>query len=369
MNGAVRQESPAARRFRRAEGAYTFLQGQIATTPRGIELVDASVEQLELVRDLVTDPRQKARFEQILAAKPQGADVEMRPGSYVALAGSGELKGRIKWLEQIRAEDTHGVFNKKRVGPFRIGGHLLNVGEEPQISGLHGTGTIYFGGCHLRCKGCQYYALAYNPKSGVAQTPERLAELFLKYQAKGAHSLQLMTPSHCVVEIAQALALAVPKGLFIPLVYNSGGHEDPRALAALEGLVDIYLPDLKAGSADAGAHFTAKGDYQAVSQAAIREMLRQVGPLELDHRGIAQRGLLIRHLLLPNGVGEAEKVAEFLATLAPGLPVHLMGQWAPNELTTGSTLHRRIRSDEYAQAARAFEAAGLTLIEDERPKE
>lgn len=365
MEFAVRQQSPVARRFRAAEGTYTFNQGRIEFTAAGIELVDATREQLELFRTRLKGD-QEARVDQILAARPTGADALMRPGSYVALAQSGELDRRIQVLQAIRERDAAGVFNPKRVGPFRIGGHLLNVGEEPAISGLHGTGTVYFGGCHLRCKGCQYYTLAYNPKSGVAETPERLAALFLKYQQRGAHSLQLMTPSHCVVEIAQALQLAAAKGLYIPMVYNSGGHEDPAALAAMEGLVDIYLPDLKAGSAEAGSKFTSTADYQARSQAAIREMYRQVGPLQVDERGIAQRGVLVRHLLLPGGEAEAEQVARFLASVAAGLPVHLMGQWTPNDLTVGTELHRRVTPGEYAAAARAFEGAGLTLIEDER---
>jgi putative pyruvate formate lyase activating enzyme len=202
-------------------------------------------------------------------------------------------------------------------------------GEEPPLSGTSGSGTIFFTGCSLRCVFCQNYQIA-QLGEGDEVTPEQLADMMLRLQDRGCHNVNFVTPSHVVAQILEALVLAAEGGLRLPLVYNTAGYDSHEALALLDGVIDIYLPDMKYGdSAVARRHSKVRG-YVEVNQAAVREMYRQVGDLVVDERGVARRGLLVRHLVLPGGLANTEQVLAFLRhEVSPTVTVNLMPQYRP----------------------------------------
>ena len=232
----------------------------------------------------------------------------------------------------------------------------LHLWEEPCISGRMGSGTVFFSGCTLKCCFCQNYAIS---SEGVGKeiTPRRLGDIFLELEEKGAHNINLVTPTHFTTAIRQALL--EPPG--VPVVWNSGGYERPETLRTLEGLVQIYLPDLKYADSALAGRYSAAPDYFEAAAAAIREMFRQVGPCVFDEAGILRRGVVIRHLLLPGALENTKAVLDWIAeTFAPGeVLVSLMSQYTPQSGAEG-LLRRRVTGAE-SRAARAYmENLGLT---------
>src|SRR5512142_41478 len=177
----------------------------------------------------------------------------------------------------------------------------LHFGEEPPISGVRGSGTIFFAGCNLRCVFCQNYQISQKFQQSHTRTltTEELASEMLRLQHEGAHNINMVSPSHMIFQMADAIQAAKRKGLVVPIVYNTNGYDSVEALRQIRGLVDIYLPDIKYLDDGLGKRYSAVKDYAAVIPGALREMLGQVGPLEMDEEGIAVRGLLVRHLVLP----------------------------------------------------------------------
>jgi putative pyruvate formate lyase activating enzyme len=233
--------------------------------------------------------------------------------------------------------------------------------EEPPISGWAGSGTIFFSGCTARCLFCQNYPIS---QLGVGDevTPGRLAQMMLELQAKGVHNINLVTPTHYVPQFLQALLLAVPAGLRVPIVYNTSGYDTVDTLQLLDGIVDLYLPDAKYGDDRVATRLSGFIGYVAANRAALQEMLRQVGAeLVLDDLGIAQRGMIIRHLVLPNGLSQTAAVLPWLAQhLSPRVWVSLMDQYFPaHRAVNHPELGRRITPAEYQTAIDAFHAAGL----------
>jgi len=207
----------------------------------------------------------------------------------------------------------------------------LHFGEEPPISGTRGSGTIFFAGCNLRCVFCQNYQISqeFQPRETKVLTPDSLAEEMLRLAAAGAHNINLVSPSHVVFQAADAIVAAKARGLTIPIVYNSNGYDSVDALRQIRGLVDIYLPDIKYLSNHLAQHYSAVSNYADVIPGVLREMLDQVGHLELDDDGIARRGLLVRHLVLPGAVDNSRRCLAFLAELSPAIHVSLMSQYSP----------------------------------------
>lgn len=236
----------------------------------------------------------------------------------------------------------------------------LHHGEEPPISGTRGSGTIFFVGCNLRCHFCQNYPLS-QMGHGQPASPQALAEKMLHLQKRGAHNINLVTPSHVVPQFLAGLAIAAKRGLTLPIVYNSSGYEGMEALALLDGVVDIYMPDIKYATRDAAARCSDAPDYWERVRPAIREMYRQVGALVVDDEGIGVRGMLIRHLVLPGLLDSPDKVFEFVATeLSRDVPVNLMSQYFPADRAVGDPLlGRKITKEEFAEAERALHAWGL----------
>lgn len=238
--------------------------------------------------------------------------------------------------------------------------HGPHFGEEPPLVGRFGSGTIFFSSCNLQCVFCQNWEISQRGE-GREVAPEELARLMLALQGAGCHNINLVSPSHLVAQLLAALALAVEQGLRLPIVYNSGGYDSPEALALLDGIVDIYLPDMKFADSTKAAPWLGVADYAEVNQAALREMHRQVGELQLGTTGIARRGLLIRHLLLPDNAAGTDALLRFVAEeLSPGTWLNLMDQYRPcYRADQYPPLDRRPTRSELRQARRWGRDLGL----------
>ncbi len=236
----------------------------------------------------------------------------------------------------------------------------LHHGEEPPISGFRGSGTIFFSGCNLCCVFCQNYPISQMRHGRPVSTAE-LAEAMLSLQERGAHNINLVTPSHMTWLFLEALAVAVAAGLKVPIVYNSSGYDGIEALQLLDGIIDIYMPDLKYSSNDAAQRCSSAENYWEVATAALKEMLRQVGHLELDPEGVATRGMMIRHLVLPGDLSGTEKALTFIAEdLGAQTYVSLMRQYFPANRAPGiPPLDRQLTSDEFEHAVEILHRLGL----------
>jgi len=241
----------------------------------------------------------------------------------------------------------------------KIASWNLHHGEEPPISGIRGSGTIFFSGCSFRCVFCQNYPIS-QMGHGNEITVAELAYRMLLLQQKGAHNINLVTPTHFVPQIVEAVAAAVPRGLRIPLVYNSNGYDDVETLKLLEGIVDIYLPDMKYGDDSNAEHYSGVSGYVEKNRAAVTEMYRQVGELRVDEHGIAKKGLIIRHLVLPGNRANTQQVLEFIALLSPSIPVSLMSQYFPAYRAHAiPELKRKLLSEEYEHVQDILDRLGL----------
>ena len=238
-----------------------------------------------------------------------------------------------------------------------------HFGEEPMISGTKGSGTIFFSNCNLRCTYCQNYQIS-QEGLGNEITDDALAGLMLDLQKKGCHNINLVSPTHYLPNIVSALGIAIQKGLNIPIVYNSNGYEKTETLEILDGLIDIYLPDIKYSKNDVAVKLSNAPKYVEYNKAALKEMYRQVGNLELDSNSIAVKGLLIRHLVLPNDLAGSQKSFQFLASeLSKDVHIGIMAQYKPCfKATDDPDLGRKINSNEYRRALRLAKEAGLHNI-------
>jgi putative pyruvate formate lyase activating enzyme len=237
-----------------------------------------------------------------------------------------------------------------------------HFGEETPLVGRRGSGTIFFSHCNLLCAYCQNWQISHGGH-GALLSDQGLGRIMLRLQDLGCHNINLVTPTHYAPNIAQALRSAVLLGLRIPLVYNCGGYESLEVLRLLDGMVDIYMPDFKyAHGAMAERYSAGAQDYPEVAMAAIAEMYRQVGNLTVDESGIALRGLIIRHLVLPNNVAGTEKFLRSVGEkLSPHAYVNLMSQYRPEHRARQyPDLSRRISGAEYRQALEWARQAGLT---------
>ncbi|MCX8061985.1 MAG: radical SAM protein [Anaerolineales bacterium] len=237
-------------------------------------------------------------------------------------------------------------------------------GEENPLRGWRGSGTIFFAGCNLRCQYCQNYEIS-QLYQGYAVTATQLAEIMLHLQAMGCHNINFVSPSHVIVPILQALAIARPKGLHLPLVYNTGGYDSLSALKLLDGIIDIYMPDMKYGNANLARKYSRIPNYPQINQQAVKEMHRQVGDLILDENGIAQRGLLIRHLVLPNHIAGSEQILKFIAEeISPNTYLNIMDQYRPLYLAHQyPELNRRITLREYQDVIELARSLGLNRLD------
>ena len=234
-----------------------------------------------------------------------------------------------------------------RFDAARVARTMLHHWEEPFISGVAGSGAVFFSGCNLGCVFCQNEVLQ-SGKPGRDFDANGLAELFLSLQEQGAHNINLVTPTPHTLVLRDALRRARQRGLAVPIVYNSGGYERVEALRALEGLVDVYMPDLKYISPALSERFSGAADYFSVAGPAIDEMFRQVGSLTFGGDGLAKRGLLVRHLVLPNCLDDSRRVLDYLhAHLPKDTALSLMRQYAPTPRAMQTPLNRILTTREY----------------------
>lgn len=226
----------------------------------------------------------------------------------------------------------------------------LHFGEEPPISGTQGSGTIFFTGCNLRCVFCQNYQISQEHQGTAPLTlsPEELAKKMIELQEQGAHNINFVSPSHMLVQMAEAIQIAKTLGLTLPIVYNSNGYEDLNALRQLKGLIDIYLPDCKYADNELGRRYSDVPDYADVIGPVIKEMLAQVGHLHCDENGIATRGLLVRHLVLPACLDNSRACLDLLASCSCDLHLSIMSQYSPQYKAKNTPpLNRCLQPAEY----------------------
>ncbi len=288
----------------------------------------------------------------------------LEPG-YKQLQREGILKTRAEQLKEILEScdlcpHLCGVNRQtSKRGFCRSDNDLLvasyspHFGEEKPLVGANGSGTIFFSHCNLRCVYCQNFDISCG-LYGHKTTVEELADIMLDLQERDCHNINLVTPTHFVPQIVEALWIAAESGLNIPVVYNTGGYESMKTLKLLENIVDIYMPDIKYGDEKKAKKYSGIPNYPEVAKQAVKEMHRQVGNLITDDQGIAQKGLLIRHLVLPNGLSDTEKVMKFIAEeISPDTYVNIMAQYHPaHKALYVPELDRRITMEEYREAVK-----------------
>lgn len=239
-----------------------------------------------------------------------------------------------------------------------------HFGEEQPLVGSHGSGTIFLTHCNLGCLFCQNYSISHL-NEGEEISFERLSRMMVAMQSLGCHNINFVSPTHFVPQILKALPMAIHMGLSVPLVYNTGGYDSVETLQLLDGLFDIYMPDFKYSSGQVAKEYSQAEDYPQVAKQALKEMFRQVGDLVLDDRGIALRGLLVRHLVLPSGLAGTQEVMRFLSQeISRNTYVNVMAQYYPcGDIPPGSPLYRRISKLEYIQAVEMAKKEGITRLD------
>lgn len=297
---------------------------------------------------------------------------------YLALAESGELRRRV---EAAREALRHCVLCPWRCDVDRLAGkvgvcrtadeavvtaHHPHFGEEAPLRGRCGSGTIFFAWCNLRCVFCQNWEIS-QVGEGRAAGPDDLATMMLDLQRRGCHNINLVTPSHVIPQILQALDMAAEGGLRLPILYNTGGYDDAEALRLLDGVVDIYMPDMKYADPEVSQRLSRVRDYPERNREAVREMHRQVGDLVIGEDGLARRGLLVRHLVLPEGLAGTREVARFLAQgISCDTYINIMGQYYPEyHADRYPPMDRRPTRREVAAAFRAAREEGLRRFHEE----
>ncbi|MFC1836615.1 radical SAM protein [Thermodesulfobacteriota bacterium] len=237
-------------------------------------------------------------------------------------------------------------------------------GEESPLVGISGSGTIFFTSCNLKCVFCQNFEISHLMEGRDTDSPN-LAKVMLELQHIGCHNINFVTPSHVVPQILEALYLAAQNGLSVPLVYNTGGYDLVDTLRLLDGVVDIYMPDLKFMDSEICELLMDAPDYPEVVMAAIREMHRQVGDLHIDERGIATRGLLIRHLVMPNDLAGTKEAMRFLAKeISTNTYVNIMNQYRPcGRSNRFERINRSLTREEYAKALETAQEEGITKLD------
>lgn len=295
---------------------------------------------------------------------------------YVRLHARGLLKGRV-----VSARDRMRACNlcPRQCGADRLSGetgfcrtaenawvasYAPHFGEEAPLVGRHGSGTIFFTHCNLGCRFCQNYDISHEG-AGLPVSHAQLAEMMLRLQQMGCHNVNLVSPSHVVPAVLAALEIAVSKGLHVPLVYNSGGYDALETLALLDGVVDIYMPDFKFWAAVSGSAYCGVEDYPTVAQAAVLAMHGQVGDLVVDAEGVARRGLIVRHLVMPEGIAETRGILTFIANqLSLDTYVNLMPQYRPcGQANQFPELSRRLSTREFEAAVLAAMELGLRRLD------
>jgi putative pyruvate formate lyase activating enzyme len=300
------------------------------------------------------------------------------PPPYVALARSGELGRRAAEAHELLGErcvvcprgckvdrraDVKGLC---AIGRYAVvASYFPHFGEENCLRGWRGSGTIFFSGCNLRCVFCQNHDISWEVR-GEQVSAVRLAEMMLELQSIGCHNINWVTPEHVVPQILEAMPLAVDAGLELPIVYNTSSYDSLDSLRLMEGIVNVYMPDFKLWTRESARRYLKRPDYADVARETVKEMHRQVGDLVLDERGLARRGLIVRHLVMPGLLDETEAILRFVAQeLGTGCYVNLMGQYYVSgkvgQNGEYTEIARGVQREEYDRALEVAEDLGLRL--------
>jgi len=301
---------------------------------------------------------------------------EGRVAAYLELYHSGKLKERVEaakyLLESCSVCPRHCSVNRlnDETGVCRttheavVSSYGAHFGEEAPLVGKHGSGTIFFTNCNLRCLFCQNYSIS-QLGEGEKVSKEELAYMMLSLQNRGCHNINLVSPTHVVPQILEALEVAVESGLRLPLVYNSGGYDSIETLRILDGIIDIYMPDMKYSDEEVAKELSGIENYPLINKAAVKEMHQQVGNLQINKDGIAERGLLVRHLVLPHGLAGTKEVVNFIADeISPNTYINIMAQYHPcYKAFQIPSLARRISPAEFQEALALARQAGLNRLD------
>lgn len=299
--------------------------------------------------------------------------------NYVALLQSGELKRRVEALERLLESCTvcpRDCLNNRLLDEIAacysgrepiVSSFTPHFGEEPPLVGTHGAGNIFFGNCNLRCVYCQNYQISQTHKEQLKNqiSHERLAEMMLELQARGCHNINFVSPTHFAPQMARSILIAAEQGLRLPIVYNTNSYDAVEVLRLLEGIVGVYLPDLKYADDESGYLYSKVKSYKEYSRLALKEMFRQTGDeLVFDDSGLLQRGLVVRLLVLPNDIGSIFESIEWIRDeLSPRVAISLMAQYYPTHQAESNQryvlLSRRIRESEWMKATSALEMLGM----------
>jgi len=300
----------------------------------------------------------------------------MAEPSYISLYRSGELFERLERLLALMApcrlcprkcgvNRLEGETGFCRTGrKAKVASYNSHFGEEDPLVGTYGSGTIFLSSCNLLCHFCQNYDISHLAE-GVEVVPEQMAAMMHSLAERGCHNINFVTPSHVVPQIIEALIPAIEQGLNVPLVYNSSGYDSSETLALLKGIFDIYMPDFKFWDDQWAERFCSARDYRDRAIEAIKEMYCQVGDLEMDDSGVAIRGLLVRHLVMPNNLAGSDQIMAFLAKeISKNTYVNVMDQYRPcGRADQDELIRRRITAEEYRGAVEAAEKSGLTRLD------
>ncbi len=303
----------------------------------------------------------------------------MQP-SYLELYYQGKLQPRVdeakKILESCRvcpracgSNRLNGESGECRTGTRAlVSSYGPHFGEEAPLVGGQGSGTIFFTNCNLKCLFCQNYSIS-QLGEGSEVTKQEMANMMLSLQKRGCHNINLVSPTHVVPQILEALLIAVESGLQIPLVYNSGGYDSVEILALLDGIVDIYMPDMKYSDDKIAAELSGIENYSLINRAAVTEMYRQVGDLQINEEGVATRGLLVRHLVLPDDLAGTQEIVEFLAQkVSSNTYINIMAQYHPRyKAFQLPVLARPLSNKEYMEAINMAHEAGLSRLDKIHP--
>lgn len=293
----------------------------------------------------------------------------MRASSNILAEKSARLADRLSACDicprLCRVDRRQGPLGVCRTGiRARVASYGPHFGEESPLVGCNGSGTVFFSFCSLLCVFCQNYGISHLGE-GEEVSARQLAAIFLSLERMGCHNLNLVTPTHVTPQVLEGLAVAAARGFSLPVVYNCGGYERIETLRELDGVVDIYMPDVKFVDPEAAARYCAAADYPDVVRAAVREMNRQVGPLRVDRRGIAVRGLIVRHLVMPGDASGTRRVVDFLADeIGEDVFLNLMDQYRPcGRAGDFPGIDRRTTAEEWREAREYAVSRGLRRLD------
>jgi putative pyruvate formate lyase activating enzyme len=303
-----------------------------------------------------------SRFEPAYLALHRTGELQHRAAEAVAL-----LKHCLACPRDCGVDRLAGRTAACHTGRYaQVSSYFAHFGEEDCLRGSHGSGTIFFSMCNLRCVFCQNYDIS-RAHRGPEAPPERLAAMMIELQSEGCHNINFVTPEHVVPEILEALPIAVERGLRLPLVYNTSAYDSMESLRQLDGVIDIYMPDFKFWDPELSLRYVKARDYPEIARRTIREMHRQVGPLQLDERGLATRGLMVRHLVMPGEIAGTEQILRFLAEeVSRDTYVNIMDQYYPAGRVSGAQfveINRRVTHSEHERALEAARRAGLWRLD------